>query len=125
MCGRVCPFCGREWKDYYGDNCEFCPCTIGKPIPGRKKFAIPLNRTPASRLRKLYIKENGKCFYCGEQTVLSPVRIENQATVDHYIPTSRGGSNADSNRVLACVECNMAKGSMMPEEYMAKYSAPP
>jgi hypothetical protein len=41
------------------------------------------------------------CCYCG-----SP----NSLTVDHLIPTKRGGANAGDNLVWACRSCNSSKG---------------
>jgi hypothetical protein len=38
-------------------------------------------------------------------------------TRDHYIPLSRGGSNAKENIRLACYRCNSIKGNMMPDEW--------
>lgn len=45
------------------------------------------------------------CHYCGKK-----LRRE-QATVDHVIPKSKGGSNNSSNFVLSCAPCNTSKGS--------------
>lgn len=56
-----------------------------------------------------------RCHYCG----LCPLRIihwtdrqdvENQATVDHVYPLSRGGADHPSNMVVSCRRCNYAKG---------------
>lgn len=38
-------------------------------------------------------------------------------TRDHYIPISRGGSNAKSNIKAACYACNHLKGDMMPDQW--------
>lgn len=54
-----------------------------------------------------------ECFYCG---------IENAGTVDHVVPTARGGSNTLGNKVLACADCNNIKGDMLPEEFAIKYA---
>src|ERR1700722_12914620 len=39
------------------------------------------------------------------------------ATVDHYIPISRGGFNQVYNKVIACEPCNLYKGNLLPEEF--------
>ena len=44
-----------------------------------------------------------KCAYCGTDQV---TRFE----IDHFMPRSRGGSDAVSNLVLSCRPCNQAKG---------------
>lgn len=45
------------------------------------------------------------CHYCGKKL------RSGQATVDHVIPSSKGGPNCASNFVLACEPCNTSKGS--------------
>ena len=42
------------------------------------------------------------CCYCGSS---------NDLTVDHLIPTKRGGANAGDNLVWACRSCNSSKGA--------------
>lgn len=53
-----------------------------------------------------------KCAYCGTEGV--PLEI------DHIFPRSRGGSNRVSNLVIACQNCNQAKGNMPVERFLAK-----
>lgn len=33
-----------------------------------------------------------------------------ESTIDHVIPTSKGGENNDKNMVLSCIDCNGRKG---------------
>jgi hypothetical protein len=49
------------------------------------------------------------CCYCG-----SP----NSLTVDHLIPTKRGGANAGDNLVWACRSCNSSKGARDALEWL-------
>ena len=42
------------------------------------------------------------CFYCGETPA---------GTIDHVIPTSRGGKDEPFNLVAACTSCNSSKGA--------------
>ncbi|MGO9618179.1 MAG: HNH endonuclease [Bryobacteraceae bacterium] len=58
-----------------------------------------------------YETQRGTCFYCPRS--LAQCRFH----VDHYIPLLRGGSNEPSNIVLACPECNGAKGTKLPWEF--------
>ena len=37
-------------------------------------------------------------------------------TVDHVLPSSRGGLTAWNNLVACCLKCNQAKGNMTPKE---------
>ena len=57
----------------------------------------------------LLIKYDYTCAYCGKQGV--PFEL------DHQVPRSRGGSNRTSNLVLACHECNGAKGDQTAAEF--------
>lgn len=50
------------------------------------------------------------CCYCGS--------VE-QLTVDHLIPTRRGGANCGDNLVWACRGCNSSKGAKDALEWMA------
>ncbi|MGW7069991.1 RNA-guided endonuclease IscB [Streptomyces sp. NPDC054855] len=51
------------------------------------------------------------CAYCG--TTCVPLNI------DHVHPSSRGGSDRISNRVLACIPCNQAKGNRSVAVFLA------
>lgn len=64
----------------------------------------------AKRRRRVYRSNGGICRYCGKELTLE------QTTVDHVIPESRGGTNADVNLVAACGKCNRKKGARTPVE---------
>ena len=49
------------------------------------------------------------CCYCGSS---------NDLTVDHLIPTKRGGANAGDNLVWACRSCNSSKGARDALEWL-------
>jgi hypothetical protein len=51
------------------------------------------------------------CCYCGSRESLS---------VDHLIPTKRGGANCGDNLVWACRPCNSSKGARDALEWMAQ-----
>lgn len=59
------------------------------------------------------------CYYC--ERTLNVVRNGDllDATWDHVIPRSKGGSNRMDNMVRACRECNTMKGDVMPEVWSA------
>jgi 5-methylcytosine-specific restriction endonuclease McrA len=46
-----------------------------------------------------------RCVYCGVE-----LHRGKNASTDHFIPKSKGGTNAASNRVSACKPCNFLKG---------------
>ncbi|RMH36337.1 MAG: HNH endonuclease [Nitrospirae bacterium] len=52
-----------------------------------------------------------RCAYCGTEGV--PLEI------DHIVPKSRGGSDRMSNLILACRNCNQAKGNLNVRAFMA------
>lgn len=58
--------------------------------------------------KNLYRLYRGICQYCLEKIPIS------EATKDHYIPKSVGGTNHDFNLVLACRKCNHLKDSQFP-----------
>lgn len=60
--------------------------------------------------RNIYTRDNHTCQYCG------CVPPKEELTVDHVVPRSRGGRSTWDNVVLACVRCNMRKGSKTPHE---------
>ena len=63
-------------------------------------------------LRMIYARDNGKCYICGRNCQLDlNKRSELMATIDHVIPLSKGGMDIDSNKRLACRECNLLKGN--------------
>ena len=62
-----------------------------------------VSSSEAKRLWKKSIKDvwNRKCAYCDS---------EENLTLDHIIPQSRGGKDNKTNVVCACKSCNLLKG---------------
>lgn len=59
--------------------------------------------------RKNILRRDGhRCQFCGRSDIA--------LTVDHVIPSSRGGEDTWENLVCACVRCNNRKGDRTPEE---------
>lgn len=56
-----------------------------------------------------YRKYRGRCAYCNRTLA------KEDATLDHIVALSLGGSNSRSNLALACLECNHTKGSTTPQ----------
>jgi 5-methylcytosine-specific restriction endonuclease McrA len=64
-------------------------------------------------LRELVLKrDKNQCVYCQQ-----PLDITT-ATVDHIIPTSRGGQGNVTNLCACCRKCNDEKGSLLPLEFV-------
>lgn len=71
-------------------------------------------RIPFSRLmgtaptRNLIMKRDGyTCSYCG---------AKEQLTIDHILPTSKGGKNSWENMTTCCLKCNSKKGDKLLKE---------
>ena len=64
----------------------------------------------ANRLWRRKIKEKwgNECAYCGS---------EENLTIDHVIPRSKGGHNSVENMVCCCQSCNQDKGQNSWEEW--------
>ncbi|MCK6617503.1 MAG: HNH endonuclease [Cyclobacteriaceae bacterium] len=57
--------------------------------------------------QNIFKRDNFECQYCGTKKEL---------TLDHLIPSSRGGQHTWHNLVTACKSCNTRKGDFTPEE---------
>ena len=71
--------------------------------------------------RKAWKKQEGRCFYCEcpmTEQASEHHRRATDATLDHKIPTSRGGEDHWENVVAACRACNRAKGDRTAEEFL-------
>ena len=60
----------------------------------------------------VFHRDGRKCAYCGT------ARAE-RYELDHIVPKSRGGTDRVSNLVVSCQECNVAKGNMSVEQFLA------
>ncbi len=68
-------------------------------ITNRKKGL----KIKALDLRDVFVKQNKSCIYCGIH--LTDINI----SVDHILPTSRGGLNIIKNIQILCSDCNFLK----------------
>ena len=66
-------------------------------------------------------KSDFKCCHCGRK-----VHFGKDASVEHFIPLSMGGTNRDINLVLLCRDCNSAKGNLIvkPDDYLNYLNEP-
>ncbi len=72
-----------------------------KPFPPRIRTAV-------------YQKTNGICAICGDSI------SEDNFTIDHIIPLSKGGTDDISNLQPACRACNEIKNNFSQEELLDK-----
>lgn len=124
----------HDWA--YGVNSMWClVCWLRKPYSkkdkGSQKAAAPVvvvHRAAQDRVverPKIEPESRGipysrawqmaerfpECLYCGEQYT-----DENPPTFDHIVPMSRMGRGTE--KVLACLRCNNARGSAPFDKYM-------
>lgn len=59
----------------------------------------------------LHELQSGICYYCHRWYSLDAF------SVDHRVPTSRGGSNRYDNKVGCCKTCNRSKGLLTEQEF--------
>ena len=65
-------------------------------------------------------KSGEKCCLCGRKCY-----IGYGATIDHFIPLVKGGTNEDANLVQMCEDCNKKKGSdLYSPSYVKEYLNP-
>ena len=73
--------------------------------------------TPSDQLvRDLYAEQEGICALCGEK-MSKDYFNKDYCQVEHLLPVSRGGSNGNSNLVLAHRTCNQEKANKTLKEY--------
>jgi 5-methylcytosine-specific restriction endonuclease McrA len=56
----------------------------------------------------------GLCHYCGQKFP------QDQLTLDHIVPVSRGGRSTRGNLVVACLDCNQKKKYLTPVEMLLR-----
>ena len=65
---------------------------------------------PTTPLDRLMFAQGGLCFFCKQHLPKS------EASVEHLVASSNGGSNNDENRVACCRAVNALLGSMSLKE---------
>ncbi len=66
------------------------------------------------QLRSYVFHRDGRiCAYCGD-------RRAKRYELDHIAPRSTGGTDRVSNLVVSCHDCNIAKGNMSVEKFLAE-----
>lgn len=67
---------------------------------------------PQKRLA-IYLRDGFTCLRCGRD--LSRVQHTALIHLDHIVPRSRGGSNAETNLFTSCQKCNSSRGDAVLE----------
>lgn len=65
------------------------------------------------------IKNNGvlKCEYCSTNLQELDKSKSNFATIDHFVPLSKGGTHAIINLLVSCKGCNHDKGALFYSDW--------
>lgn len=67
--------------------------------------------------RALRMRDGDDCCFCGARLTFEPNKSvpgrppKSYATIEHVIPRSKGGTNAQTNLKLSCWTCNNVRGS--------------
>lgn len=67
----------------------------------------------AADIAYMYEQQKGGCCWCD-------VPLFGVYEVEHFWPISKGGNNSPGNVALSCKNCNRAKGSMTPLQFLAR-----
>ncbi len=90
------------------------------PVPSvvrlRRYVRVPYrHRVPSWSKAGLLRRDQHTCAYCGRRG----------STVEHLLPSSRGGPTTWMNTVIACVDCNARKRNRTPAEAKMRLLRPP
>ncbi len=95
-----------------GAVCEECWFRRkGWGASGRRRHS---GRIPWQQLRDLFYVQGGKCAYTGE-----PLVIGVNASLDHRVPISRGGTHTIENVQWVSMRINFMKTEMTHDEFIA------
>jgi 5-methylcytosine-specific restriction endonuclease McrA len=113
---------------YYKGRAEVIDGLDGKPSQWDEEFRSPSTsihipatmrlykrvhkkwRPPRFRKKVLFNRDDWRCQYCN-------VKLNNDSiTIDHVMPSSRGGLTSWLNCVSSCKSCNKRKADKTPEE---------
>ena len=70
---------------------------------------VPKQRVRLNR-RNIFARDANRCQYCGKRFPTS------ELSLDHVVPTCKGGGTTWENLVCACVKCNVRKGGRTPQQ---------
>lgn len=96
-----------EWDESFNS-----PSTIIK-IPATMRLLKRVNKRwkpPRFRKKVLFNRDGWKCQYCSVKLSWDVI------TIDHVMPSSRGGGTTWINCVSACKPCNKRKANRTPDE---------
>lgn len=117
MLARIARCSVRKWKSFRPLMEQYFSLSDGHwRLKDGNMIVIsrPMTRNALSTAAKAVAmaRDGQRCAYCGD--------IDGPFQYDHLFPVSRGGSDEATNLVLACMPCNMAKGSKTLAEWVGR-----
>jgi len=80
-------------------------------IPGHGRFAFAAQDGVPDYLRvQVLARDGARCRYCS---------LEDDLTIDHVVPRTKGGLDLLENLVVACRRCNSEKSNRDLDEFLA------
>lgn len=76
--------------------------SMAKNTIKRSLRALVDRELSATEKTAIWVHFSSQCAYCGKKLT----RVCREGHIDHLIPTTSGGTNHISNRVLSCSTCN-------------------
>ena len=108
-------FCVAGMKGIVG-GLEAAIAAAAEPVPAGK--GTRKGQSYHQRMRRRLLKRDPHCYLCGCEL------NERTATLDHYIPISKGGHEGQDNCRVACEGCNLEKSDTMPTAEVVRESVP-
>jgi len=105
-----------EWNETFNSP------TTSIRVPATLRLLNKVNKKwkpPKFRKKALFNRDSWNCQFCGIKLFWSNV------TIDHVMPSSRGGQTSWHNCVTACKPCNKKKANKTPEEAGMKLLSKP
>jgi 5-methylcytosine-specific restriction endonuclease McrA len=83
-------------------------------------------RRPIAKQSRSFIiaRDEQTCTYCRREGLETRDPDGKYWHIDHDIPVCRGGTNKESNLVLACAACNLAKRDRTGDEFRSLLATP-
>ena len=98
---NICKNCRISFIPYCKKN-KFCSKEC------RKKY-YQINQKEKNNRFLIFQRDGFKCRICGRMA-----KDGVQLNIDHWIPTSEGGTNKKENLITLCKECNVSKTNFLP-----------
>lgn len=90
-----------------------CSLNIGKRLKTFENFKKDFIEHRNTQIKRNIDRKNKEsCYYCR-------CKLNHQTlTIDHIIPSSRGGNSTSYNKLSSCHRCNNVKADYLPTEFL-------